>query len=181
MGGSVAVTVRFSADSEFRMLWGTGGLETFKGKGFVCREAKYLEECKARWANADYKGLLAPAGYGLVVVDFVTNRILASQGYTDLQSIYMSSLSLHGDRQDVAGMIAAGKIQDVDYERYIWPTRRSKYGTASISQIHHDPATCLDKMLEWYERGWNLRMGRTIEHCKRVSLTPDRLLLRHDF
>lgn len=81
MGGSVAVTVRFSADSEFRMLWGTGGLETFKGKGFVCREAKYLEECKARWSDADYKGLLAPVGYGLVVVDFVTNRMWLRSGH----------------------------------------------------------------------------------------------------
>jgi len=181
MGGSVAVTVRFSADRDFRMLWGTGELETFKGKGFLCRESQYLEECKARWSDTDYMGLLAPVGYGLVVVDFVTNRILASQGYTDLQTIYISSLSLHGDRQDVAGMIEAGKIQDVDYERYVWPTRQSQHGTASISKIHHDPVACIGKIVEWYERNWSLRMQRNVEHRKRVSLTPERLLLRHDF
>lgn len=89
MGGAVAVTVRFSEEEQYRMEWGTGGINIFKEPGFLMQDPKHLDACRARWVNPELAGSLSPSDYGLVVVDFVTKRILSFQNYTSVDSVHL--------------------------------------------------------------------------------------------
>jgi hypothetical protein len=89
MGGAVAVTVRFSADEQYRMEWGTRGINLFKHPGFLMQDAQHLDACRARWVNPELAGSLSPSGYGLVVVDFVTKRIISFQNFTSVDTVHL--------------------------------------------------------------------------------------------
>lgn len=85
MGGSVSVTIREPNGQEHRMLrwtnsmpWAINSVRMLSEKPDPAHLAQYLKN-RNEW---DEEGHLAPDGYGLVVVDFVTHTLLSHQGYT---------------------------------------------------------------------------------------------------
>jgi hypothetical protein len=89
MGGAVAVTVRFSEKEQYRMDWGTRGINLFKHPGFLMQDPEHLDACRARWVNPEFAGSLSPSGYGLVVVDLVTKRIISFQNFTSVDTVHL--------------------------------------------------------------------------------------------
>jgi hypothetical protein len=89
MGGAVAVTVRFSEKEQYRMEWGTRGINLFKHPGFLMQDPEHLDACRGRWVDPELAGSLSPSDYGLVVVDFVTKRIISFQNFTSVDTVHL--------------------------------------------------------------------------------------------
>lgn len=115
MGGHVAVTVRLSPQEEYRMTWGTNGLYLIRDREFLEQSGEYWAERLKAWrTNDELTGELAPFGYGFVLVDFVTRRILSLQGYTSVGRYNL--VHLHNGPEDfdwLVDLIAHDKVQHV--------------------------------------------------------------------
>ena len=115
MGGTVQVTVRLSPGEEYRMTWETGWLSLIRHPDFLGQHGTFWHERLAFWRdNAWLKSDLAPAGYGLVVVDFVSRRVVSLQDYTRLA---MHSCVLFADcdhrMREALLMITEGRVSAV--------------------------------------------------------------------
>lgn len=114
MGGAVAVTVRFSEEEQYRMTWGTRGINLFKRPGFLMQDSQHLDACRARWVDPELAGSLAPSDYGLVVVDFVTKRILSFQNFTSVDSVHLIHTRIDKELLDEMSQLATnGFIKQV--------------------------------------------------------------------
>lgn len=103
MGGRVGLTVRFSAEDCYRGSCHTNVLpEGLAAAPFyvdldaskahvkawltmILEHRRKDPEVEAMWGGHDR---LAPTGYGLVLVDYVTSTLISAQGYTNLTSVY---------------------------------------------------------------------------------------------
>lgn len=117
MGGSIAVTLREPDGTEHRMIRWTNSLPWFvKNMRFVNKEQAHINhymkkynEMQKDWEKhrddenfefpmtdvyAPYPGGLAPAGYGLVVIDMVNNVILTMQNYCQFYDIHGAAINL---------------------------------------------------------------------------------------
>lgn len=111
MGGSLAITIRQSNGKEYRMLRWTNSLPNFiTNPKFFKEDKQWFKDYMEPWFDMkkDYEqnkttgkfklnmtdcyfpySYLAPADYGLVVIDFKTKTLLTMQGYSDLNSIML--------------------------------------------------------------------------------------------
>ena len=111
MGGCIGITIREENGKEHRMCRWTNPTPHFINHSkFIEKDKSHLENYLKTWYEMvdDYNGpkklnmsdvyapspYLAPMEYGLIVVDYKTNKVLHSQGYTSLGSLLPSSLSL---------------------------------------------------------------------------------------
>lgn len=114
MGGSIAMTLRLPDGTEHRMMRWTNIMPwAFTNLDLVTENPEHLKAFMSQWHEmvedwdtaqaagtepkflmtscyAPYR-LLAPDGYGLVVIDMVNKVILHSQGYSDIGTIFTSS------------------------------------------------------------------------------------------
>ena len=137
MGGSIAVTLREPDGTEHRMVRWTNSLPWFvKNMKFVNKEKSHIDEymkqynqMMADWkANketknfvynmtevyAPFPGTLAPAGYGLVVIDMKKNIILSMQMYCQFIDIHGAEVNLAIYQKEDG--LPASEIDDA-YER----------------------------------------------------------------
>lgn len=138
MGGIIAVTVRALDSTEYRMARWTNGLSDYITNINLCNKNQdhidqYLnrwKEMETDWINNKDTGkfkfpmtscylpdsyLLAPIGYGLVVVDYVENFILHSQGYTRIGSINSSALCDPEDLERFDQFKVANRIKKINF------------------------------------------------------------------
>ncbi|MEW5931226.1 MAG: hypothetical protein AB1941_27495 [Gemmatimonadota bacterium] len=89
MSGVVSVTLRTPDGTEHRQTWPTSALGRLQHPGLFERDPEYLAALTAAgWEGWNPRpGLLAPQGYGLVVVDLVHDVILDWQMSTWLSGI----------------------------------------------------------------------------------------------
>jgi hypothetical protein len=71
------------------MQWSTRGINLFKHPGFLMQDPQHLDDCRARWVDPELAGSLAPSDYGLVVVDWVTKRIISFQNFTSVDTVHL--------------------------------------------------------------------------------------------
>lgn len=116
MGGTISVIVREKNNETHKMLRWTNSLPHFIQKLEAYNQSpQVLKEYLATWQemNEDYQknkatgkyklnmtevyipdsGFIAPYGYGLVVVDLVTNKIMSMQGYSSLNRISVVTIT----------------------------------------------------------------------------------------
>lgn len=141
MGGAVAVTVRMPDHQEFRMHWGTGAIEgIIQAPGFLTLDPQFWDwpECFERWRSSERAYELSPIDYGLVVVDFVTKRIISVQDYHVVGSYHISGLDPDGARatEYLAAMVAQG--HSVSLRRYVrHQERKARYGRYGVMRDLH--------------------------------------------
>jgi hypothetical protein len=149
MGGHVAVTVRLSPDETYRMVWGTHGLGLIQDPAFLNQSGAFWAARLQQWrTNQDLKGTLAPCGYGLAVVDFLTRRILSLQGYTWVGRYDLIHLDNRPDgEEELLAQIQHGRVHQVRAARAMQASRHeaprweerdfplSAYGATSDEQV----------------------------------------------
>lgn len=146
MGGAVAVTVRFSEEEQYRMEWGTGGINLFKQPGFLMQDPKHLDACRARWVNPELAGSLSPSDYGLVVVDFVTKRIISFQNYTSVDAVHLIHTRIDKEMLDEMSLLATnGFITQVVTWKREGEGRKSTRKIVPLSEYGEVPAAAVAK------------------------------------
>lgn len=115
MGGAVSVTIRLSENEIHKMEWYTGGLPILLETEFLDQDPSFLEEKRIKWSKPALQGVLAPVEYGLVVVDFVSKRIIGCQGYTRLSRRAISSVIYYDEFENISKLIDSGRITKVGY------------------------------------------------------------------
>jgi len=155
MGGTLAVTLR-TEDKDYRMLRWTNPVPGFiNHPGLVSKDPKHVAQYMKSWfemqdywlENRDteeyklhmtscyepFPAPLAPAGYGLVVIDFRTNKILSHQGYSTPGRVHTSPNLVHNgmtNQEDIdweinricwfftQGRVRDLRVQDEDWEHW---------------------------------------------------------------
>lgn len=69
----------------------------------------------AYFPEADW---IAPAGYGLLVIDYMKDKILSCQGYSHVGNVDMGKLRMALDDSEENRFIRSGMIQDDEIESY---------------------------------------------------------------
>lgn len=181
MGGVVAVTVRFSEDEQYRMTWGTSGLGLFRASGFVQQDAAHLAECRKRWAKPELAGMLAPDDYGLVVVDFVTKRIISFQNFTSLDTSHL--IKSRGDQElflELKQLATAGFITKVVCFKDEGKGKELTKLVAPLTDYAANPEEAVAEVQRLYDEDFDSRCSeRTDEHAPMP--VPNSLVLETPF
>lgn len=171
MGGIIALTIRISATQQYRGschtnvlpvgLWAAPfyvDLDTSKAHTWTWlqailenrRQDPALEEI---WGGHD---MLAPLGYGIVVIDYVTNTFISAQGYSDPAIAFRwGHDSLHVDKWDALN--EAGLLEE-DPALALYGAdaraRRIKMPFATVGRGGMDAID--DNMQKWAEDNFGL-------------------------
>ena len=157
MGGAVAVTVRFSEKDQYRMEWGTGGINLFKEPGFLMQDPKHLDACRARWVNPELAGSLSPSDYGLVVVDFVTKRIISFQNYTSIDAVHLIHTRIDKELLDEMSLLATnGFITQVVTWKKEGIRKKNTRHVVSLSEYGDVPAAAVVRAQAIFDANFEL-------------------------
>ncbi|MBK5052945.1 hypothetical protein IQ289_31670 [Burkholderia sp. R-70006] len=130
----MSVTVRLSPEEQYRMTWGTGGIGMIRNPDFLARRGGFWTERLSAWKEPEFHGDLAPVDYGLVVVDFVTQRILSYQHYTALSKHHVVVFNrFPNDMANALSMIEGGRVRGVRTER---PWKVMEYTGEAAPGVH---------------------------------------------
>jgi hypothetical protein len=179
MGGAVAVTVRFSEEEQYRMTWGTGGLNLFKRPGFLMQDPQFFDACRARWVDPELAGSLAPTDYGLVLVDFVTKRIISFQNFTSIDSVHLIHTRIDKEMLDEMSQLATNGFikQVVTWKR---EGRESTRSLVPLSEYGDVPAVAVIKAQAIFDADFN-RQSHRDEESVDGAFIPHQLLLSSEF
>lgn len=173
MGGTIGFTVREEGGALHVMnRWTNTMSNLFQDVGFINKDPghlnKYLEawyEMVNDWADVQSGKIseprhnmtevyvpgacFAPCGYGLVFVDYQTNKVIHFQGYTNPTILLVSDLKTQLD-ESTRGLADAGRLKveqaDIDI-RHEWAKEDGKEFT-SIFEQHGDKALTWSQILE---------------------------------
>lgn len=181
MGGAVAVTVRFSEEEQYRMEWGTGGINLFKQPGFLMQDPKHLDACRARWVNPELAGSLSPSDYGLVVVDFVTKRIISFQNYTSIDSVHLIHTRIHEEMLDEMCLLATNGFitQVVTWKREV-DGKKSTRQVVPLSEYGDVPAAAVARAQALFDADFDHDI-RSDGECFDAADIPHELILKGPF
>lgn len=181
MGGAVAVTVRFSEEEQYRMEWGTSGINLFKNPGFIMQDPQHLDACRARWANPELAGSLAPSDYGLVLVDFVTKRIISYQNFTSVDSVHLVKTRMDDELLAEMSLLAAnGFIREVVAWKREEQGNTSTRSVVPLSEYGEVPAEAVVKAQAIFDTDFDIRY-RSDDAPADSSFIPHELLLTTPF
>jgi len=161
MGGSIAFTLRLEDGTEYRMCRWTNILPwAITNKKMIEKDPSHIQKVLENWLKMkdDYErnkdsgnfennmtdvyfpfDLLAPTDYGLVVVDFVNNVILESQGYTEIGRIYGSVSPCDDNFYELQSLFESGRIRQCETETgivYIDPSKSFNEFLSDIQSLH---------------------------------------------
>lgn len=166
MGGSIAITFRDDDGTVEKMCRWTNIMPYYlvnhllytKNKSFVEKFMEQWNDMKSDWdsnvgkKNPKYKHqmtevyartenrLLAPIGYGLVVVDFMNNKILHNQGYCSLNDINISMSIITNEEADdderkLVDLLDNNRIVDIDSRTKKEPWAKNKLPRQVVERI----------------------------------------------
>lgn len=167
MGGTVAVTLREPDGKEHRMYRWTNPLPGFvECIHLINKDPEYIQSYLRLWFEmaedwkkhkedekfefpmtacyAPYPGLLAPEGYGLVVLDMQKDKILSMQGYSSFGKMDEAALFLsmspnvftgdsdeHAPHRRFAELFKAGRVKG----RYSYEGKEVPQGEANVEDL----------------------------------------------